>query len=581
LHAQYDGELNAYFQLLDSYANAVANVSKEAKSTLLAAVEWPTWTPPRFASHGSHTYYEAGLFAQKLAFGYDQMASELTQAEKERIANAFWKNVIEPTLDEYWRYDRMPLAASNWMANSVGGALMAAVVTEGDISGWRDREGAALTKLAALYVRNLKALFPGDGSELEPIGYQHFAMEGFSWGAIALDALQIHPRELDRMFQSFWWPRYAMVRPEVILDGGDFDGGLRNFDGFAYSAEHAGLPELRAFYEQRSAEGLSLSRVFSDRGSAVMRSGWDPQATVISLRAGPWFNHEHHDQGSFQVAAFGDRIISEAGYANYYKDPNYPTYFTQAPGHNTVLIDEDAFSQADGGGRIVSHVFSPNVDYVEADLSGAYDNQVSAYTRRYLFLRPDVLIVADDLRAPQLHEFTWLLHPADGTLSSVSGKQVRIETASAAADVIGVESSWEMKTTPLPVSLFQDLNRAAIRDRYVLRLKSARAREARFTVGMQFRSRKAGVPGSFSTSTVPFGTGFRDSGSGWTVLFRSGSQPMQLPEFSSSAQVIAVRRREGELDVFVPAATSININGSTERLSPGENHVRVRNGKSL
>ena len=65
-----------------------------------------------------HTYYEAGLFAQKLALAYDLIASELTRKEKEQIAAAFWKNVITPTVDEYFRFDRMPLAASNWMANS-------------------------------------------------------------------------------------------------------------------------------------------------------------------------------------------------------------------------------------------------------------------------------------------------------------------------------------------------------------------------------------------------------------------------------------------------------------------------------
>ena len=49
------------------------------------------------------------------------------------------------------------------------------------------------------------------------------------------------------------------------------------------------------------------SRIFPTRGSAVLRSGWGPDSTVISLRVGRWFNHEHHDEGSFQVAAFTPR----------------------------------------------------------------------------------------------------------------------------------------------------------------------------------------------------------------------------------------------------------------------------------
>jgi hypothetical protein len=570
LRAEYDGELTAYFQLLDSYANSIATCALDyalngdrtsldtAKRNLLAVAQWPTWTPPRFAKHGMHTYYEAGLFAQKLAFGYDLIAAELTQSDKEQIAGAFRTNVIEPTVDEYFRYDRMPLAASNWMANSVGGALMAAAVTQGDVQGWREHEGVALSQLAVAYVRNLKALFPGDGSEMEPIGYQHFAMEGFSWGAAALESLQIRPRQLQRMYDAFWWPRYAMVGPSLLLGGGDFDGELRSFDGFAYAAEHSGIPGLTAFYAERPKRDPSLldlvcctgdaqlagdpplTRIFGDRGSAVLRSGWDERATVVSLRAGPWFNHEHHDQGSFQVSAFGERIISEAGYANYYRDPNYPTYFTQAPGHNTVLIDDDPFSQT-GGAAIASHLLSPQLDYVETDLSRAYDGQLSAYRREFVFLRPDVLIVSDELRAPEPHTFTWLLHPADGKMPSVSGNRVRIETASAFTDVVASNSliPWQIEATPLPISMFQDLNRGTIQDRYVMRLRSARVREARFMVGMQFHTREA-MQSTLIPVTRPGAAGFEETGQ-WAVLFRSEKVLLEHAGLKTDARVFATK----------------------------------------
>ena len=585
LRAEYDGELTAYFQLLDSYSNAIAwcaldyalngdGTSLDAsKQNLLAVSAWPAWTPPRFASHGMHTYYEAGLFAQKLALAYDLIASELTRKEKEQIAAAFWKNVITPTVDEYFRFDRMPLAASNWMANSLGGALMAAVATQGDIDGWRDREGTAVSQLAVAYVRNLRALFPGDASEMEPAGYQHFAMQGFSWGASALDSLQIQPREVQRMFSAVWWPKYAMVRPNLLLDTGDFDGELRTFDGFAYAAQNSGLAWLRSFYEQRPKRDASLldlvcctvktqakperepplSRIFPDRGSAILRSGWSSEATVISVRAGPWFNHEHHDQGSFQIAAFGDRIISEAGYANYYRDPNYPTYFTQAPGHNTLLIDDDPFSQSDSSGgfwpalsghlsRLTAHLFSPPFDYVEADLSGAYNDQLSTYTRKFLFIHPDVLIVVDEVRAPQPHRFSWLLHPAEGTTPYVSGNRARIETAAGIADVLAAAGApeWKLDTTPLPISIFQDLNRGAIHDRHVLTLKSLPAQRAEFVTGIQFHAR-GGVQPSMTTLQAPNATGFEDARSGWKALFRSGPAPLKCLDFSTDGHMFATR----------------------------------------
>jgi hypothetical protein len=616
LRAEYDGELTPYFQLLDSYANAIASCSLDyalngdgtslaaAKRNLLAVSQWPTWTPPRFASHGMHTYYEAGLFAQKLAVGYDLIATELTQTEKDQVSLAFWKNVIDPTVDEYFRHNRMPVAASNWMANSVGGALMAIAATEGDIPGWRDREGVALAQLTVSYVRNLKDIFPGDGGELEPTGYQHFAMEGFSWGAAALASLRIRPPELERLFSSLWWPKYAMVTPDIVLDGGDFNGELRTFSGFAYAAENAGIPALRAFYDQRSKRDPAvldmvcctrptqssadppLSRVFAERGSAVLRSGWDALSTVISLRAGPWFNHEHHDQGSFQIAAFGDKIISEAGYASYYRDPNYPTYFTQAPGHNTVLIDDDPFSQANSAGdfwrglgghlpRIVTHLFSPQIDYVETDLTGAYDEQLSTFKRRFLFLRPDVLIVSDELSAPQPHSFSWLLHPVAGTMPSVSGNRVRIETASVVTDALSSDSQsmWETNATPLPISLFQDL-RSTIQDRYVFRLRSAQSRKARFTVGMQFRPRGT-APEISSALSSPSAAGFEGRQSGWAAIFRTGPAPLQHSGFTTDAQVFATR---GDHHYMAIAATTVSR--GSDRLFSSSHAVNVASSQS-
>jgi hypothetical protein len=585
-----------------------------------------------------HTYYEAGLFSQKLALGYDLIAAELSKAEMEQIAAAFRKNVIEPTVDEYFRYDRMPLAASNWMANSVGGALMAAVATQGDVDGWIDREGPSLAQLAVVYARCLRALFRGDDAQMEPLGYQHFAMQGFSWGAAALASVGVRPVELTRMYSAFRWPKYAMVRPNLMLDGGDFNGEFRTFDGFAYGAENGRVPGLRAFYDQRpkrdpslldlicctgnadAGETAPLSRIFGDRGSAVFRSGWASDATVISLRAGPWFNHEHHDQGSFQLAAFGDQVIAEAGYASYYRDPNYPTYFTQAPGHNTVLIDDDAFSQVDSSGgfwpalkghlsRISSHLLSADFDYVEANLAGAYDGRLSGYTRRFLYLRPDVLVVADDVRTPEAHTFSWLLHAADGTIPVVSGERVRIETTAAVADILG-GGKWEMSTTPLPISLFSDLSRGVIRDRYMLRQRSARARHAEFTTAIHVRARGAAEP-----AISRLGSGFEDARAGWCALVRSGADAIRHRGYVTDARMFAVRGEKwfaaeaqklehgsevsftasspvniasngaGEFEVYVPASATIEIRtpaGHLSRtLSQGEHRVRILDGKSL
>ena len=75
------------------------------------------------------------------------------------------------------------------------------------------RFGPALAELIVAYERLLDGLFPGDGSEAEPAGYEHFAMEGMSWGMAALHALDIRPRGFEKMMKGFWWLRYAAGSP--------------------------------------------------------------------------------------------------------------------------------------------------------------------------------------------------------------------------------------------------------------------------------------------------------------------------------------------------------------------------------
>jgi hypothetical protein len=534
LRPSFDGELTEYFQLVESFSTATAwsaldfAVNQDAgalvaaRRNLLALAAWKTWTPPRFASHGMHTYYETGIVAQRLALAYDLIAAQLTPAEKEHVADAFWAKCIAPTVEEYFTYDRMPTAASNWMANSVGGALAAAIATAGDVPGWRGREGVALAQLTAAYERNLRGLFPGDGSEVEPAGYEHFAMQGLSWGAAALRGIGIRPAGMTKMLEAFWSPDYEMVRPNMVLDTGDFNGTFRSLSGFAFGAEFGGIPALRAFYDgvdPRNAPDLldllccshspqptseaPLARIFGTRGSAVLRSGWTANDTVIELRAGRWFNHEHHDQGTFQVSAFGTKLISEAGYANYYLDPNYAAYFTQAPGHNTVLVDDDPFSQGEYDGVFWSalrnfpgfsdHLLGAHASYIAADLAPAYGYRLSAYRRRYVFLAPDELIVRDDLRSAEPHVFTWLLHAAENAAVETHGSRATIRLGDAAVDV-SAAGAWEMRPTQGPAAVTQILGNVPVHPggreaphRQALRLSSARADHASFEVTMQFR----------------------------------------------------------------------------------------------
>lgn len=610
--------LPQYFSLLENYSNAIAFNAVEyrldgdqaalsaARKGLLTISNWPTWTPPWFKAHGLHTYYEVGVVSQRLAVGYDLVADQLTPAEKEEIADGFWRNGINPTVEEYFTNNRMPIAASNWMANSVGGALAAVVALYGDLPNWNARLGTALSELTVAYERLLKGLFSGDGSEAEPAGYQEFAMEGISFGMAALHALGVKPPGAAKVFQSFWWPRYAEVNPALVLDTGDFGGQLRALSGFAWEAEHSNNASLRAFYDTaeagsllgvaklqatgralESAPGLldltccsrtaapapqpPPSRIFPDRGSAVLRSGWNPTDTVISIRVGPWFNHEHHDQGTFQVAAFGQELIGEAGYADYYKDPNYQTYFKQAPGHNTVLIDGNPFSQPGEEGRywkalahyphFTAHLLSPGVDYLSADLTRAYGGVLTDFRREFIFLKPDVLIIRDQLQSPLPHRFDWLLHVPPGAKTGIRGANAAItaDNASATITSIGTNNRWTLQKTPLAGDRYTDLDRIRLSQPYEFVLNSDKSASAGFLVGMKFE--KTGqLPQALAPLEQGGVEGFADASGGWDWI--AGREPgaLETEGISAQGESLEVKKSSGSLQIFGTGIMSLRGN---------------------
>ena len=602
--------LPEYFALMESYSNLIAfnaldfrmsgdrQALESTRRGLLTVAAWSTWTPPWFIAKGLHNYYEVGVFTQKVALGYDLIADELVQPERSEIAEAFWQKSIRPTLDEYFFSDRLPIAASNHEAQTVGGAIEACVALWGDVPDWGSKFGPALAELVVVYGRLLQGLFPGDGSEAEPAGYENFAMEGMSWGMSALHALGIRPAGFEKMMGAFWWLRYAQVRPDLVLDTGDFDSELKGHSGYAWGAEYGRDPALEAFYETAidlSLMGISkvhdtgraleqapglldlvccahppapkppppLSRMFPARGSAVLRSGWSPEDTVISLRVGPWFNHEHHDQGSFRVAAFGEELVAEAGYAHYYQDPRYADFFTQAPAHNTVVIDDDPFSQEDYDGRywpafqnfakFERHVFSAGIDYLSADLTPAYGDggEVKSLKREYVFVKPAALIIHDRIEAAAPHGYSWLLHIPAGAQTSLDAAKafIRRPDALAALSAAGDHTCWRIVRQPVATIAYRDFDRIPVNPRETFRLDSPRTKKASFLVALHFQ--KAGEqPRPLESHSTGSAQGFQSSDGAAQVLFRSKPGPLTMEDLTTDGEVLAISKMNGEDEIF-------------------------------
>jgi hypothetical protein len=422
-----------------AYVRGDAQAAASARDALGDVSRWSRWAPPWFDAHGQHTYYPAGQLAAAVALGYDLLYDQLTAEQRQVIRKALIERSILPTWREYVLDNRVMAHTSNWIAHTVGGALIAAAAIEGDTT--PDEQAQIASAVPGLLLKiesHMAASFLPDGSYGEGISYQEFDLETLG--------PMLHA--LERVFGVDYWARthvlgslsyplatLATPTPESLDMGDTHPPAGHGIAGIVYRSKDPVVRWYAARFEPRTIEDFIFfdddvaptpprspgSRFFADKGNVVFRGGWGKEDTLLLFRAGPTFNHNHADQGAFVFRAFGETLATEAGWSDYYKDPYYATFFTQAAGHNTVLVDADPESQSiadtaqftalDAYPRITDVLLSDTYDAVTSELAAVYKGRLSHYTRKLVFMKPDYLLVHDDLQVSgQPARFDWLLH---------------------------------------------------------------------------------------------------------------------------------------------------------------------------
>lgn len=590
-----------------------------AREALLAVSRWNRWEPPWFTAHGQHTYYPAGLLAVDVALGYDLLYEHLSEAERSQIRRALIEKQIIPTYKEYFLDNRAMTDTSNWISHTVGGAIIAAAAIAGDVT--PDEAGGKFD----LYVNGLllkieahmAASYLPDGSYGEGISYQEFDSETLAPMVSAVErSFGVDYWNTTRVKDSLRYALYTLTDPrEASPDMGDTHPSAGH--GIAPIVYRSKNPVIRWFYSRfdrpsiqhfifyddsveprpPASAGMPTSTIFEDKGNAVFRTGWEKDSITMLFRAGPNFNHHHADQGSFLITAFGEPLVTEAGWSDYYKDPYYATFFTQAVGHNTVLVDGNPESQIipdtsqfkalNDYPRITDSITSEFYDGVGSDLSSVYPDRIERYTRRIVFLKPRYFVVCDDLRtAGDANRFDLLLHVPNRAGVKTQGLAAVYRAAKAALGVRSflpegavlnvkdgripyhVFSARTPAETPLlPAYLDFETREPAKEVRFMTAVVPARtATEAEQLIGQMFHIAGENL------------NGIRVERGNETDLVMFSSRPesdlMRHAEWSATASVLAVTNRGSELKMLAAQNARI-VTHATRRMFSAEEPASI------
>ncbi len=193
--------------------------------------------------------------------------------------------------------------------------------------------------------------------------------------------------------------------------------------------------------------GEALSLHLTGPGLTYSRSSWDRRAVWTSLQAGAKIavDHQHNDQGHFELWRGADALFVDGGDGEAFATIN----------HNTLLIDDAKrtinYSPNQGvwakDSRTVGYVDDGHSVVVLADLAGAWDPKcalrgckqrtVKKAIRTYIYLRPNVLVIDDQVSVEKKSDLvTWAAHSR--VAPKLRGGHAVVELGSSRADLFAL-----------------------------------------------------------------------------------------------------------------------------------------------
>lgn len=167
---------------------------------------------------------------------------------------------------------------------------------------------------------------------------------------------------------------------------------------------------------------LASGRLFRDIGLVSLHSRPDNTAEnlAIALRSSPFgcYGHFLADHNAFNILYGGKRTFFRTGYKVTMKDPHRTGWYQHTKSNNSVLINgEGQPYSTEAFGWIPKLIEGKDIVYALADASNAYSSQetnedygVKRFHRHLVLLKPDIIVIYDELEAAAPAAWSWLIH---------------------------------------------------------------------------------------------------------------------------------------------------------------------------
>ena len=437
---RYDGDLAAdlaFAWLMTGEDSLLA----QAKSQVLRLTDPASWEAP-----GSLIYLIGSHFLMGISLAYDWLYPALTPEERQQIAACLgreaqtqYESIVGGRI--WWRNQYYQ---NHSHSNYCGLAFAAAALHD------EDERAKDWLAVCGTFFDKVFEVLPKDGSSVEGYAYAGYGGEYIlKYALLARDLLG------KDYTASPWMKNYTSFMIQGLLPYCTSREWALTFGdaprrGWTSTAQH--LFTLASIYHDPAAQWMGRFTVglypqglgshgwmmltyydpvivpadpasfptffeFSEIGQVMMRSSWsDTSAMLVGFKCGPFMTrtysrdapfdwgtgHEHTDEGSFQVFAHGQFLTIDPLYTGYKLTSNHSTLLFKERGQ---MGEQAGFGSAEAlrfghYPEILLARSTPEYDYTVGDVSKAYHPAlgVRKLTRHLLFIKPDILAVADEIQ---------------------------------------------------------------------------------------------------------------------------------------------------------------------------------------
>ena len=310
-----------------------------------------------------------------------------------------------------------------------------------------------------------------DGGWHEGMAYWRSYIGRFTWWAdIMRSALAIDAYRKPYFSQIGYYPMY--VQPPGTYGGGfgdlcgrlDSKGNVPLLQIFAAQAQNPywqwyveahGRPPVQTGYvgfirgamkspSAKVPDDLPSSRCFAGIGLAALNSNLlDAKNNVAVLFKSSPFGTQSHGydaNNAFLLTAFGRPVFISSGWRDIYGSDHHTNWMWHTKSTNCITVNGQSQTKHSPAavGRIEAFHTSPAMDFVSGEAGYAYDGALKQFTRSVLFVKPQLIVIFDELDSEKPSTFEWWLH-APAPMELLSGQRARVTVEDVQCDVAFLE----------------------------------------------------------------------------------------------------------------------------------------------